>query len=114
MNVGERIKELRSKKGWTQTDLANQVGITYVQVGRYEKQKAKPSSQVLQKIATALDTTIDFLMNGSSTEQAIDTINDKELLVLFSEIENLSDQDKEMIKFFLDAVITKRKLQSIT
>ena len=114
MNVGERIKELRVKRGWTQTDLAKQVGITYVQVGRYEKQKAEPSSQVLQKIAAALNTTIDFLMNGSTTQQAQSSINDRELLGLFSEVDNLSEEDKHMIKFFLDAVITKRKLQSMT
>lgn len=113
MSIGERIKELRNKKGWTQTDLANEIGLTYVQVGRYEKQKATPSSEVLQKIAVALDTTGDYLMNGSTGEQAHQQIKDKELLGLFAEIESLDSEDKKMVKLFLSALVTKRKLQKI-
>ena len=113
MSVGERIKELRNRKGLTQKDLASKIGITYVQIGRYEKQKAKPSSEVLQKIAVALDTTLDFLMSGSTSDQASEHIKDKELLQLFAEVEALDNEDKKMIKLFIDALITKRKLQKI-
>jgi transcriptional regulator with XRE-family HTH domain len=113
MNIGERIKSLRNKKGWTQKDLAQKVGLTYIQIGRYEKQKAMPSSDVLQKIAAVLDTTADFLMNGSTGDQAHQNIKDKELLQLFEEVEALESEDKKMIKLFLNALVTKRKLQAI-
>jgi transcriptional regulator with XRE-family HTH domain len=35
--VGKRIKELRTRAGLTQSGLADKVGLTYVQIGRYEK-----------------------------------------------------------------------------
>jgi transcriptional regulator with XRE-family HTH domain len=114
MTIGARIKELRNKKGWTQKDLGNKVGLTYIQIGRYEKLKATPSSDVLQRIAQVLDTTGDYLMNGSAGEQANQQIKDKELLQLFTEIEVLEEEDKKMVKLFLGALITKRKLQQIT
>ena len=39
MSIGDRIKKLRTKLKMTQTDLANKVGLSYIQVGRYETQK---------------------------------------------------------------------------
>lgn len=113
MHVGERIKELRTKAGMTQTDLANLVNMTYVQIGRYETKKANPSSDVLQKLAQALNTTTDFLMNGTADEMANSQLQDKELLSLFKSIESLGKDDKKMIKTFLDALVTKRKVQSL-
>lgn len=35
--IGQRLKELRTKMGFTQSDLAEKVSMTYVQIGRYEK-----------------------------------------------------------------------------
>ncbi len=113
MHVGERIKELRTQANLTQTDLAKLVDMTYVQIGRYETKKANPSSDVLHKIAQALHTTTDFLMNGSTDKMASSQLQDKELLNLFKSVEQLSNDDKKMIITFLDAIITKRKVQSL-
>ena len=46
----ERIKELKSKYGFTQSDLAGRIDMTYVQIGRYEKRVAIPSADVLNRI----------------------------------------------------------------
>ena len=113
MHVGERIKELRTKAGLTQSDLAKLVEMTYIQIGRYETKKANPSSDVLQKIAQALNTTTDYLMNGSTDEMANSQLQDKELLNLFKSVEQLGNDDKQMIKTFLDALVTKRKIQAM-
>lgn len=113
MHVGERIKELRTKAAMTQSDLAKLVNMTYVQIGRYETKKANPSSDVLQKIAQALNTSTDYLMNGTADEMANAQLQDKELLRLFKSVESLGNEDKKMIKTFLDALVTKRKVQSL-
>ncbi len=55
--VGQRIKELRNKLELTQSDLAQMVSMTYVQIGRYEKRGALHSSDVLKRLADALNTT---------------------------------------------------------
>jgi len=113
MHVGERIKELRTNLGLTQTDLAKKVGLTYIQVGRYETKKAVPSSDVLQKIAQTLNTTADFLMNGATHEMASSQLTDKELLNQFKAVEQLSPEDKNLIKTFIDAFLTKRQIQKL-
>ena len=113
MTIGERIKELRNKKKLTQSDLAKQIGLSYIQIGRYEKHKSHPSSEVLQKLADALDTTTDYLMNGDSEEIASGKITDRDLIDLFKAVEELNRSDQELVKTFLDALITKRKIQTL-
>ena len=113
MSVGERIKELRTTKKWTQSELAKAVGLTYIQVGRYETQKSNPSSEVLQKLANALDTTADYLMNGSQDEVVSAQLTDKELLKQFKAVEQLNAEDKHLIKTFIDAFLTKRQVQKL-
>lgn len=109
MTVGGRIKQLRKKINLTQQQLAEQVGITYIQIGRYETGKSNVSADVLQKIAKALNTTADFLMNGGNAQQ----LSDKELLQQFKEVELLPNEDKHLIKTFIDAFLTKRKIQKL-
>lgn len=113
MHIGERIKELRTRLKLTQSDLAAKVGLTYIQIGRYEAKKATPSSDVLQKLAIALNTTTDFLMNGSSDQAASDQLTDKELLHQFREVQKLNPDDKYLIKTFIDAFLTKRQIQKL-
>lgn len=113
MTIGERIKTLRTGKKMTQQQLADQVALTYIQIGRYETQKSNPSSDVLQRLAQALDTTTDYLMSGSQDEVATAQLADKELLNQFREVEKLNPEDKHLIKTFLDAFITKRHVQKL-
>jgi len=39
----EKVKELRKKNGWTQEDLAREIGVTLSTVQRWEKQGGKPT-----------------------------------------------------------------------
>ena len=112
MTVGDRIKQLRTSKNMTQSGLAGIVGLTYVQVGRYEKGKSNPSSDVLQKLAVALDTTTDYIMSGG-TEKVKAQLSDKELLNQFREVEQMEEKDKSIVKELIDAFITKKKLKTL-
>lgn len=113
MDIGSRIKELRVAKKLTQTDLANKVGMSYIQIGRYEVSKSNPSAEVLQKIASALGTTTDYLMKGNNDDVVSAQLDDLELLNQFKEIEKLDKEDKYLVKTFIDAFITKRRVQQL-
>ena len=39
----EKVKELRKRKGWTQEDLAREIGVTLSTVQRWEKQGGQPT-----------------------------------------------------------------------
>jgi transcriptional regulator with XRE-family HTH domain len=112
-SFGNKIAGLRKAKKISQGELAKKVGLSYIQVGRYETQKSNPSSDVLQKLANALDTTTDFLMQGSSKDVVSAQLTDKELLNQFKEVEKLNKEDKHLIKTFIDAFLTKRHIQNL-
>ena len=109
--IGVRIKELRKQQGLTQSELAQKVGVTYVQIGRYEKRGATPSSDVLVKLAESLNTSTDYLMNGELTNHSKEQLKDKKLLGLFKKVEQLNAKDKDMVISFIDAFVLKSNLQ---
>ncbi len=111
MAVGDRIKQLRTAKNMTQSDLAKIVGLTYIQVGRYEKAKSNSSADVLQKLASALYTTTDFLMGGD-TEQVQAQLSDKELLKQFREVEKWKKKTKASLRSLSMLLSLKRKSNS--
>lgn len=113
MAIGERIKELRTARKLTQSELAQLVGLSYIQIGRYETGKSAPSADVLNKLADALGTTNDFLMNGSDNDIVAAQLTDKELLSQFKQVEKLGQEDKHLIKTFIDAFLTKRQIQKL-
>ena len=48
--IGERIREIRTVLGLTQTEFANKVGITPSGLSQIESGKRKPSYDTIQKI----------------------------------------------------------------
>ena len=111
--LGIRILNLRKKKNWSQSELGKMIGVTYTQIGRYETKGAQPSAEVLKKIASALDTTTDYLMYGDKDEKARAALEDTELLQQFKEVEKMNSEDKKTIKSVIDAFIKRSKLNQI-
>lgn len=64
--LGKRIKELRTKYGLTQTELANQVGVSTATITAYECDSRQPSYDVLIKMASVFKVTIDSLLLNRS------------------------------------------------
>ena len=112
-DLGRRILDLRKRKNLSQTDLANAVGISYAQIGRYETKDTQPPAEVLKRIADALDTTVDYLISGDTEEKAKATLKDSELLQQFRAVEQMSEDDRTVIKRLIDAFITKSKLKQL-
>jgi transcriptional regulator with XRE-family HTH domain len=115
MSLGTRIKELRTQKRLKQAELAEIVGLnSYVQIGRYEIGKAKPAADMLSKLAKALETTTDYLVNDDVNDASVTAqLTDRELLKQFKEVELFSPEDKHLVKTFIDAFITKRHIQEL-
>ena len=110
MDIGDRIKQLRTKLNLTQSGLAKKIGMTYVQIGRYETKKAVPSADMLNKLAHTLHTTLDYLMNGTSEDIAEQQLVDRELLHLFKEVQDFQAEDKRVVKILIDALVKNSHL----
>lgn len=68
-NISSNLKYLRKKKGMTQQQFADALGIKRSLVGAYEEDRAEPKYDLLKKIAEFYEFTIDEFIN--------ETINDK-------------------------------------
>jgi transcriptional regulator with XRE-family HTH domain len=53
--IGRNIAKLRERKGWTQEDLAMEIGAGSITISQYERGIRGPSYGRLKKIAEALD-----------------------------------------------------------
>lgn len=107
MDLGSRITELRKGKNWSQSQLAKNIEVSREIVGRYERNDAVPSIDVAKRIAEALEVSLDYLVGNA--EQKIDKIT----LGRIQEINKLKDTEKSLVYAFLDAFITKSKLQGV-
>ena len=61
MGIGNRIREAREKRGLTQKELANQLGITASAVTNYENDTSHPKEPVLYAIMQVLQVDANFL-----------------------------------------------------
>jgi len=48
--LGEKLKELRRKRGWAQEDMAREIGVSLSTVQRWERQGGKPSRLARREI----------------------------------------------------------------
>jgi len=112
MVFGDRLKQARTKKKISQQELARLVGVHYTNIGRYERGEADPSTNVLNKIAQALEVTPDYLINGTINEKAENVISDNELLIQFKKIEKLPEDKKRIVKELIDAFLFKDNIQN--
>lgn len=111
MSLAERLKNARKNKSLSQQELAKASDVHYSNIGRYERSDAKPSAEVLNRIAQALEISPDFLINGTLQDKAENTISDTELLNQFRKVENLPEDKKILVKEFLDAFLFKEQVQ---
>jgi transcriptional regulator with XRE-family HTH domain len=111
MEFKDRLKQARTKKGLSQSDLAKAISVHVTNISRYERGENRPTSDVLTKLANALGTTVDFLMSGSLHDLADTQIADKELLSQFKRTEHLPQEKKQLVKAFLESFLITNELQ---
>jgi len=109
----QRLRELRKQKGLSQTELGERVGVHYTHIGRYERGVSRPGADTLKRLADALGVSGDYLLEGAVEEAAQARFEDRELLRQFQEVEKLPEEDKAVVKRFLEAFLTKKQLQEL-
>ena len=63
--LGERIREMRLQREWSQTDLGQRVGVTKATVSQWERGQIKDIRlRTVLKLVQVLGTTLQYLVNG--------------------------------------------------
>lgn len=87
-DIGNRIKELRIKRGYTQQSLGEKINKSKATISSYEKDVQLPPLEVAIDIASVLNVSLDYLVGFSL---------DGELSV-----KGLSQEQKEIIELICD------------
>ena len=110
MNFGARLADLRKAAGFTQQELADEVGVSRRMVAYYEVQSEHPPTTLLPSIARALRVSTDALLGLAPISRAAKPRNTR-LERRIQEIEKLDARKKRQIMQFLDTFIDNEKLK---
>ena len=66
MSAGEKIKQKRTELGWTQQQLADEVGVARANIAQYERGSKIPTTVTGKYIAKALGCTMDELFGDET------------------------------------------------
>lgn len=111
--VGERIRSLRKKCGYTQEALAEKAGIARGSIGRYETGVFYPSQEVIVTLASIFHVSTDYLLGNETTKQDDDSDiwelrealrRDPDRRMLFDAAKNVSKKDILTAVKILDAL----------
>ena len=88
MNIGNNIAVLRKKKGITQEELANELGVSAQAVSKWENNSSCPDVSLLTKIADYFGVSVDALLRAQE-DDIVDLAEEKE--------DNVKPDDKKNI-----------------
>jgi len=66
--IGQRIREARQRKGWTQAELGWRSGLRESVICGYERGYHTPSLRHISRIADALGVSVDYLLGRREYE----------------------------------------------
>ncbi len=108
--LGQRIKQLRKQKDWTQKELANRISASHAQLNKYESGQNTPPLDRLILLAEVLDTSVDHLIGGHHNAEP--PIYNTRLIQRFQTIEGFDKSERELVIQLLDAMIAKHNMAS--
>ncbi len=109
---GKRLKIEREQNNFSKVNLSERIGIHYSQIGRYERDEASPSADVLKKLANALSVSTDYLMNGTKIDMAEENIKDKKLINQFNRIAELGKEEQKIVTALIDAFVFQKEMKT--
>ena len=90
--------------------MANQIGSHLSHVNRIETGKYNPSLDVILKLASVFDVSIDYLVSDTEEDFKEVRIEDKSLLERVKLIDALDKEDKTALIRVIDSMLTKKKI----
>ncbi|MFC5773721.1 helix-turn-helix domain-containing protein [Ectobacillus antri] len=121
--LAQRIKKLRELNNYSQKRVADALGISNVQLSRYESGDRKPEPETIKNIADFYDVSVDYLLGRTdvsslSSEQPYDSLAEITKFVQqlgftqmgffnIEEWKNLSPEDVEDIKRHFEFTVHK-------
>ena len=102
--IGKRIKQRRKRLDLTQEEVAERIDISNQHMSNIERAKSIPSTEVIMKLAAALDTTPNEFLLGTSLYPG------EEWKAVAEKLRPLEAGQLELVSRFIDWVSEQREI----
>ena len=102
--IGKRIKQRRKRLDLTQEEVAERIDISNQHMSNIERAKSIPSTEVIMKLAAALDTTPNEFLLGTSLYPG------EEWKAVAEKLRPLGEGQLELVSRFIDWVSEQREI----
>lgn len=111
-SLGRTLANLRKLRSLTQAQLAERLSLSQPIIARWENGRAHPNDTNLERLAEALGVTKDVLVSGQQDPYGPkpQSLDDAELVELFSQAHRLEGRDREALKAVLEAMLTRSRV----
>jgi transcriptional regulator with XRE-family HTH domain len=106
---GKRLAELRKTAGYTQQELADELGVSRRVIGYYESESQHPPANLLVELAYALNISADELLGIKQLKKSKQP--DSRLLRRMQQIEKLNTTKKRQLLQIIDTFIEAEQLK---
>lgn len=93
----ERLRELRLKRGMTQTQVGDLIGVSCVTIGRYEAGEREPSNAKIAALADYFGVSVDYLMGHDEQLQSSHSPADRQRRDVEAMLRAMSEADLEKV-----------------
>ncbi len=107
-NFGRRLAKLRKAAGYTQQQLADEIGVTRRMIAYYESESQHPPANMLVDLAKALNVSADALLGIKPIEtMPISSRLERRI----RQIEKLSPKPRQQITHLIDTFVEAEQLK---
>ncbi len=110
VNIGKNVRFYRTRKGLSQKDIAEIIGIAPTQFNRIELGTTNITAITLYKVSKALNITTDMIISGEKADQTKNRPLVEKAQVLE---DSVTEEDRKLANHFFDLLLTKQKFKQI-
>ena len=107
--IGNRLKKIRAERNISQLQLAKLSGVSNVQIAKYEKNKAVPTPQVVQKLASALEVSVDYFFDTSADMSLL--FDQRRYEKKLEKLKGISLPKKILFEAFIDKFLSSDEIE---
>ncbi|MDE6442588.1 MAG: helix-turn-helix domain-containing protein [Clostridia bacterium] len=106
MTIGERIRDLRKKKGYSQETLAAHLNMSRQAIAKWENDVCEPNLDCLTSIAQLFEVGLDYLITGQSVnvETPKEVVREKETIIIREKNHLLDKKDIILLIAFITSI----------